>query len=180
MIKKLLTPALVLGGLALAGPASAAVVGCAGGAGNVATAFETAPIAINAKWQNPPGSMQKILTKTITVGGAPLLPTCLVAHFSSMVRITDNYVGFRVTVDGAAMAGHVNGLAGIAQPTVYTSLSDNNEQFTDPTKTVSHNFFASVFPGVHVVEVWATAGSNIVSPPGPPTVFNPVLTLEYR
>lgn len=139
-----------------------------------------APITVSAKWQDPPGSMERILAKSVTVSGAPLIPGCMVAHFSTMVRITDNYVAFRVTVDGAPMNGHYPALAGVARPAVWVAISTQDEQLTDPIRTVSFNFFANVLPGNHLVEVWAAGGSNIVTPPGGPVIFNPVLTLEYR
>lgn len=177
MIKKLLSTAFILVTLAYAPNASAAVVGCSGVADKVVAVTNTSPLRISAKWQDPPGTMQRILSRSITVTAPLLSSSCVVAHFSSLVRIVDNYVAFRVTIDGAPMTGHVNGLAGINQPTVWTSLDDQDEQTFDPNKNIAHNFFALVQPGVHLVEVWAAAGSNIITQP---TAYNPVLTLEYR
>jgi hypothetical protein len=44
---------------------------------------------------------------------------------------------------------------------------------------VSYNFFKSVSPGIHTIQVMVAAGSNI-DPSNPPSVGSPVLTLEYR
>jgi hypothetical protein len=60
-----------------------------------------------------------------------------------------------------------------------SSTANDDEQFIDPTKPVSYNFFTRIPRGVHTVEVLGAAGSNI-DPGNPPTVTHLVLTLEYR
>jgi hypothetical protein len=57
--------------------------------------------------------------------------------------------------------------------------SNDDEQFIDPTKVVSYNFFTRVPKGTHLVEVMGAAGSGI-DPLNPPTATHLVLTLEYR
>ena len=134
---------------------------------------------ITTKFQFDTPNLQPLLTTTITTSG----PTsCVVAHLSGLARITDNYVVFQVRVDGVPMNGHTF-LPGVNTPVVFRAIDANpefeDEQFIDPTKSVSYNFFASVPPGDHTVEVMAAAGSNIIAG-FEPSVHAFVLTLEYR
>ena len=134
---------------------------------------------ITTKFQFDVPNLQPLLSTTITTSG----PTsCVVAHLSGLARITDNYVVFQVRVDGVPMRGHTF-LPGVNTPVVFRAIDANpefeDEQFIDPTKVVSYNFFTAVPPGDHTVEVMAAAGSNII-PGFEPSVHAFVLTLEYR
>jgi hypothetical protein len=134
---------------------------------------------ITTKFQFDVPNLQPLLSTTITTSG----PTsCVVAHLSGLARITDNYVVFQVRVDGVPMSGHTF-LPGVNTPVVFRTIDANpefeDEQFIDPTKVVSYNFFTAVPPGEHTVEVMAAAGSNIIAG-FEPTVNALVLTLEYR
>jgi hypothetical protein len=133
---------------------------------------------VTTKFQFDTPNLQPLLTTTVFVTGVGA--SCIVAHFSAMTRITDNYVVFQVRVDGEPMAGHLSGVPGVPTPVIFTSLDDNvAEQLTDPTKIVAYNFFKRVRPGLHTIEVLVAAGSNI-DPANPPQIGSPVLTLEYR
>jgi hypothetical protein len=176
MSKFISTVSFVVTSLALTGAASAETIVCSGPADKVAAIADPIPVRISTKWQDS-GAMQQILSGTISSGGPTISPSCIVAHFSAMARIPDNYVAFRVTIDGRPMHGHVRGLAHINEPAVWTSIDAADEQSTDPIKNISHNFYAYVLPGDHRIEVWAAAGSGLATLP---TVYNPVVTLEYR
>ena len=134
---------------------------------------------ITTKFQFDVPNLQPLLSTTITTSG----PTsCVVAHLSGLARITDNYVVFQLRVDGVPMRGHTF-LPGVNTPVVFRTIDANpeyeDEQFIDPTKVVSYNFFTALPPGDHTVEVMAAAGSNIITGLEP-SVHALVLTLEYR
>jgi hypothetical protein len=127
-------------------------------------------------------SLQLLMSTTIQVGGTGL--SCVIAHFSALARITDNYLVFQVRIDRQPMEGHLTGLPGLPpEPVIFVSLDETSEfqdeQLSDPVKIVSYNFFKKVSPGTHTIEVFAAAGSNI-DPSNLPAVGSPVLTLEYR
>jgi hypothetical protein len=118
---------------------------------------------ITTKFQFDVPNLQPLLTTTISTSG----PTsCVVAHLSGLARITDNYVVFQVRIDGVPMSGHTF-LPGVNTPIVFRTIDSNtefqDEQFIDPTKVVSYNFFTNVGPGDHTVEVMSAAGSNIIA-----------------
>ena len=79
------------------------------------------------------------------------------------------------------MSGHTF-VPGYNTPVVFRTIDANteyqDEQFIDPTKVISYNFFADLPAGVHTVEVMAAAGSNIIAG-FEPSVHAFVLTLEY-
>lgn len=134
--------------------------------------------AVTTRFQLDTPNLQPLLSTSIVVTGAT--PSCLIAHFSALARITDNYVVFQVRVDGQPMRGHLSGLPGVPTPVMFTALDDNvAEQLTDPTKVASFNFFQAVLPGRHTIEVLVAAGSNIDAA-NPPQIGSPVLTLQYR
>ena len=60
-----------------------------------------------------------------------------------------------------------------------SGTANQDEQFIDPTKVVSYNFFTTIPKGTHLVEVLGAAGSGI-DPANRPTATHLVLTLEYR
>jgi hypothetical protein len=133
---------------------------------------------ITTKFQFDTPNLQPLLSTTIITSGPS---SCVVAHLSGLARITDNYVVFQVRIDGVPMAGHTF-LPGVNTPIVFRTIDSNtefmDEQYIDPTKVVSYNFFSNLAPGAHTVEVMAAAGSNIL--PGlEPTLQAFVLTLEY-
>jgi hypothetical protein len=181
--------ALLLG-VSLLGPdgqARAEQVVCRSTASTVQGVTRDDAHAISTKYQIDNPNLEPLLKTTVTVTGTGL--SCIVAHFSALARVTDNYVVFQVRVDGEPMEGHLPGLGLVATPVVYTALDTwindpASEQLSDPTKTVAFNFFKTVKPGVHTVEVLVAAGSNIWCPSAvdcnKPTVTVPVLTLEYR
>jgi len=134
---------------------------------------------ITTKFQFDVPNLQPLLSTRILTTG----PTsCVVAHLSGLARITDNYVVFQVRIDGVPMSGHTF-LPGVNTPVVFRAIDANpefeDEQFIDPTKVISYNFFAEVPAGLHTVQVMAAAGSNIIAG-FEPSVHAFVLTLEYR
>ena len=132
---------------------------------------------ITTRFQLDTPNLQTLMSTTVNVAGAGL--SCLIADLSALTRITDNYVVYQVRVDCVPMEGQVCGWAGIADPVVPVLYDDEDEQFVDPFRILSYNFFKSVAPGPHQVEVMVAAGSNIM--PGlEPQVVSPVLTLHYR
>ena len=157
--------------------ANAQQVECASAVRNVAAVTNPAGHVITTKYQFDSPNLQPLLTTTIESGDG-----CLVAHLSGQVRITDNYVAFQVRVDGSPLEGQLP-LPLYTTPVVFVSIDSGNanddEQFIDPTKVVSYNFFTTIPKGAHLVEVLGAAGSGI-DPANPPTVTHLVLTLEYR
>lgn len=140
------------------------------------TSTDYHPVTTLFQFDTP--NLQPLLQTTITVTGSGL--SCVIAHFSAMARITDNYIVFQVRIDGEPMEGHLSGLPGFPTPVVFTSIDDGvTEQFSDPTKMVAYNFFKRVRPGVHTIELMVAAGSGI-DPLNPPSVGSPVITLDYR
>lgn len=111
-----------------------------------------------------------------TIIKVPTKKSCLIAHFSTQARVTDNYIVFQVRVDGVPMEGHIVGVSGT--PVVVSNVEDDAEQLTDFPRIFAHNFFLEVEHGEHIVEVIVGAGSNIIGG-NQPSVSSPVLTLEY-
>src|SRR5262245_28908179 len=62
--------------------------------------------------------------------------TCLVAHFSTQARVTDNYIVFQVLVDGIPMEGHLTSFSGT--PVVASNIEDYAEQLTDFLRIFAH------------------------------------------
>ena len=174
-------PALVAFALAalttaFAGEAAAQQIECSAPADKVTGVTNPNGYYLHKKYQVDP-DMQPLLTTTIQSDGG-----CLIAHLSGQVRITDNYVAFQVRVDGVPLQGQLP-LPLYTKPVVFVAIDsspvNDDEQYIDPTKPVSYNFFSRLPRGVHTVEVLGAAGSNI-DPANPPTVTHLVLTLEYR
>ncbi len=151
---------------------------CSGKAANVTAVTNPNGHIITTKFQFDNPNLQPLLSTTITTNGRR---SCVVAHLSGLARITDNYVVFQVRVDGVPMEGHTF-IQGFLTPVVFRTIDANpefdDEQFIDPTKVISYNFFTQLPPGEHTVEVMAAAGSNIIAG-GEPRVHAFVLTLEY-
>jgi hypothetical protein len=124
---------------------------------------------------NEPSNLdfEPLMSTTVTVHGEK---SCIVAHFSTQARVTDNYIVFQVLVDGIPMEGHLISSSGT--PVVASNIEDYAEQLTDFPRIFAHNFFLEVERGEHTVEVLVGAGSGIDST-NPPSVSSPVLTLEY-
>ena len=157
--------------------ARAQQIECSSAVKNVAAVTKPAGHVITTKYQFDNPNLQPLLTTTIDSGEG-----CLIAHLSGQVRITDNYVAFQVRVDGVPLQGQLP-LPLYTTPVVFvaidSSTANDDEQFIDPTKVVSYNFFTSIPKGTHLVEVLGAAGSGI-DPGNPPTATHLVLTLEYR
>ena len=134
---------------------------------------------ITTKFQFDDPNLQTLLSTRITTSGPS---SCVVAHLSGLARITDNYVVFQVRIDGVPMSGHTF-LPIVNTPVVFRSIDANpqfeDEQFIDPIKVVSYNFFVEVPPGIHTVQVMGAAGSNVIAG-FEPSLQAFVLTLEYR
>lgn len=124
--------------------------------------------------QVPPHILEPLLSTTVEVGGGR--PSCLVAHFSTVARVIDNYIVFQVTVDGVPMQGHNLGGAPLIPIPIVQETKFASDSAVD--KMVAYNFFAEVEPGHHRIEVRVGGGSNIVDPFFP-FVYSPTLTLEY-
>jgi hypothetical protein len=132
---------------------------------------------VTTRFQFDTPNLQPLLTTAIYVNG--ISASCVIAHFSALARITDNYIVFQVRIDGVPMQGHLSAIGPYPTPGIFASINDEAEQLTDPTKVVAYNFFARVQPGSHIVEVMVAAGSGI-DPNNLPQVGSPVLTLEHR
>jgi hypothetical protein len=160
----------------VASEASAQQVECSSLANKVTGVTNPSGFYIQKKYQFDK-DMQPLLSTTILAEEG-----CLIAHLSGQVRITDNYVAFQVRVDGVPLEGQLP-LPLYTKPVVFVAIdsspANDDEQFIDPTKPVSYNFFTRIPRGAHTVEVLGAAGSNI-DPGNPPTVTHLVLTLEYR
>jgi hypothetical protein len=124
--------------------------------------------------QVPPHILEPLLSTTVEVGGGR--PSCLIAHFSTIARVIDNYIVFQVTVDGVPMQGHNFGGAPLIPIPIVQETKFAADSAVD--KMVAYNFFAEVQPGDHTVEVLVGAGSGI-DPLVLPFVYSPTLTLEY-
>ena len=157
--------------------ARAQQIECASAVRSVAAVTKPTGHVITTKYQFDTPNLQPLLTTTIDTGEG-----CLIAHLSGQVRITDNYVAFQVRVDGVPLQGQLP-LPLFTTPVVFVAIdsgtANDDEQFIDPTKVVSYNYFTRIPNGTHVVEVLGAAGSGI-DPANPPTVTHLVLTLEYR
>ena len=128
---------------------------------------------VTTRFQIDTPNLQPLLETDILVTGTG--QSCVVAYFSAVVRPTDNYIVFQVTLDGVPMQGHTVTLPQPLTPVVIeTEETDLNAQ-----RMIAHQFFLRVGPGSHTVTVNVAAGSNIV-PPYYPTVEAPVLSLQYR
>ena len=157
--------------------ARAQQVECSSAVRNIAAVTNPAGHVISTRYQLDPPNLQPLLATTIESGEG-----CLIAHLSGQVRITDNYVAFQVRVDGVPLEGQVP-LPLFTTPVVFVAIdsgtANDDEQFIDPTKVVSYNFFTMIPKGTHLVEVMGAAGSGI-DPNNRPTATHLVLTLEYR
>jgi len=174
--RTILVAALVAFGASIT-DARAQQIECSSAVRNVAAVTNPAGHVITTKYQFDVPNLQPLLTTTIDSGEG-----CLIAHLSGQVRITDNYVAFQVRVDGVPLEGQLP-LPLFTTPVVFVAIdagtANQDEQFIDPTKVVSYNFFTRIPKGTHVVEVLGAAGSGI-DPLNPPTATHLVLTLEYR
>jgi hypothetical protein len=128
---------------------------------------------VTTRFQLDTPNLQPLLTTSIGVTGQGL--SCIVADFSAVVKPTDNYMVFQVTVDGVPMYGHTRTFP---QPLTPVVIETEETDLNQP-RMVSHQFFLRVPPGTHTVTVSVAGGSNIVAP-FYPTVEAPVLTLHYR
>jgi hypothetical protein len=130
-----------------------------------------------------------LVSTKIRVGGERQR-NCLVAHFSAMVGPMDNHIVFQARVDGVPMTGHLPEFVGILVPVVvepdfsdavFAALGSGGVPFADvPQRMVAYNFFRTVKPGEHTVEV-LFAGCCSSNPLGSGAVVNrATLILEFR
>jgi hypothetical protein len=134
-------------------------------------------LASSGRFQFDTPNLQPLLRTRIFVSGVSA--SCVIAHFSALARITDNYMVFQVRIARVPMRGHLSAIGPYPTPAIFVSTDTEAEQFSDPTKVVAYNFFARVRPGLHTVQVMVAAGSG-VDPNNLPQVGSPVLTLKYR
>lgn len=129
--------------------------------------------AVTTRFQIDSPNLQTLMETPILVTG--IGQSCVVATFSAVVKPTDNYMVFQVTIDGVPMLGHT-----VTFPQPQTPVVIESEE-TDQNlpRMISHQFFFRVRPGQHTVSVNVAGGSNIVAP-FYPTIEAPVLTLQYR
>ena len=152
-------------------------VECSSEVKHVTAVTNPAGHVITTKYQTDKPNLQPLLATTIQSDEG-----CLVAHLSGQVRITDNYVAFQVRVDGFPLQGQLP-LPLYTTPVVFVAIDsatvNQDEQFIDPSKVVSYNFFTKIPKGKHLVQVLGAVGSGM-DPANPPTATHLVLTLEYR
>jgi hypothetical protein len=177
MLRTLALIALAAGFFAV--DTSAQQIECSSKSGSTTSVTNPAGHVITTRYQLDNPDLQVLLRTRINTK-----PGCIVAHLSGITRITDNYVVYQVRVDGVPMQGHLPGLPGFTTPVVFVSIDSagpglDDEQYIDPTKVTSYNFFDRVSGGNHVVEVLAAGGSNIIAG-SEPSVVALVLTLEYQ
>ena len=173
-MKRALPSALVVGMLVAPGAAQAENIVCRSQAATVkAVTISEDYFAVTTRFQFDSPNLQPLLETNILVTG--IGPSCVVAYFSAVVKPTDNYMVFQVTVDGVPMNGHT-----VTFPQPQTPVVIETEE-TDQNlpRMVAHQFFLKVLPGVHSVTVNVAGGSNIVAP-FYPTVEAPVLSVHYQ
>jgi hypothetical protein len=105
---------------------------------------------------------------------------CLVAHFSTTARPTDNWVVFQVLITGNGyvdepLDGHTIGLGGTTTPVFYSV----EETDLNVPRIVSRTFSKRVVPGVYEVKVLMAGGNNVL-PGNEPGVWDPTLVLNYN
>jgi|SRR5215470_16817999 len=160
---------------ALAWPLKGQAAECTGQTNRVKALSLPGTHYIGAQFDEPSIlDFEPLMSTTVKVNGEK---TCLVAHFSTQARVTDNYIVFQVLVDGIPMEGHWSS-SSTNIPVVTSNIEDYEETLTDFPRIFAHNFFLEVGHGEHTVEVLVAAGSAIDST-NPPSVSSPVLTLEY-
>ena len=172
-MKRIVLLAVTAGVLLVPGVARAETIACR----SATTAVKAVTIAedyfaVKTRFQLDRPNLQPMLETSILVPGTT--PSCVVAYFSAVVRPTDNYMVFQVTVDGVPMQGHT---VSYAQPNTPIVLEPEETDLNQP-RMVAHQFFLRVSPGTHTVRVSVAGGSNIVAPFFP-TVEAPVLSLHY-
>jgi hypothetical protein len=116
-------------------------------------------------------NLQTLLETSISVGGTG--QSCVVAYFSAVVKPSDNYMVFQVTLDGVPMHGHT---VFYAQPSTPVVIETEETDLNQP-RMVAHQFFLKVEPGVHTVRVSVAHGSG--TGPYNATVEAPVLSIHY-
>jgi hypothetical protein len=176
-VKKLFFPIVSLFLLGLPPDIAAQQSECRGSAPNVKAVTSPDYHYVTTRFQFDTPNLEPLLTTSIVVSGTTA--SCVIAHFSALARITDNYIVFQVRIDGKPMLGHLSAVGPYPTPAIFASIDDDAEQLKDPTRVVAYNFFARVKPGLHTVQVMVAAGSGI-DPNNLPQVGSPVLTLEYR
>jgi hypothetical protein len=131
--------------------------------------------SVTRLFQSPPPhqpNLETLLETTISVTGTG--PSCVVAYFSAVVKPSDNYLVFQVSVDGVPMHGHGRFYTDPNTPVVV----EMEETGLNQARMIAHQFFLGVNPGVHTVRVSVARGSG----PGAfdPSVEGPVLSIHYN
>jgi hypothetical protein len=173
-MRKIIEVAVVAGVLVVPSSARGDTIVCRSAVSTVkAVTIAEDYFAVTTRFQLDTPNLQPLLQTNIFVTGTG--QSCVLATFSAVVRPTDNYMVFQVTVDGVPMRGHTVTVPLPLTPVVIeTEETDLNLQ-----RMISHQFFLNVSPGVHTVTVNVAAGSNFVAP-FYPTIEAPVLSIHYR
>ena len=111
-------------------------------------------LPVTALFQSGRANLQTLLETTVSVGGPA--QSCVVAYFSAVVKPSDNYMVFQVTLDGVPMHGHTLFYAQPSTPVVI----EMEETDLDQARMIAHQFFLKVDPGVHTVKVSVAQGSG--------------------
>ena len=167
-----MTSALLAVGVVVPSPAGAETIACRSLAPTVkAVTIAEDYFPVTTLFQPPDENLQPLLETTISVTGAGL--TCVIANFSAVVKPSDNYMVFQVTLDGVPMHGHTRMYV---HPDIPVVIESEETDLNQP-RMIAHQFFLRVPPGVHTVRVSVAQGSG----PGPQnsTVEAPVLSLQY-
>jgi hypothetical protein len=173
-MKSIVRIAIAAGVLAVPGLAAAEPIACRSTAGTVkAVTIAEDYFPVKTRFQLDTPNLQPLLETSILVTGTG--QSCVLAYFSAVVKPTDNYMVFQVTLDGVPMLGHT---LTFPQPLTPVVIETEESDLNQP-RMVAHQFFMKVAPGVHTITVNVAAGSNIVAP-FYPTVEAPVLSLHYR
>jgi hypothetical protein len=173
-MKRIVLVAIMAGVLVVPSLARAETIVCRSAAATVkAVTIAEDYFPVTTRFQIDTPNLQPLLETNILVTGDG--QSCVVAYFSAVVKPTDNYMVFQVTVDGVPMQGHT-----VTSPQPLTPVViETEETDLNQPRMVAHQFFLRVGPGVHTVTVNVAGGSNIVAP-FYPTVEAPVLSLHYR
>lgn len=165
---------------ALAPSVKAQQIECEGKSKNIKTVAVENFIGADAVYNAPNDgvghfSSSPLLSATIEVSGR--LRSCVVARFSAVAMPLDNHIVYQVRIDGVPMKGHLPSFVGIATPVV----ADAEETDQNLERIISHDFFATVEPGTHRVEVLFAGCCSNAPPPNSIYSFSGanVLTLEY-
>ena len=172
-MKRIVLLAVTAGVLLVPGVSRAETIACRSATTAVkAVTLAEDYFAVKTRFQLDRPNLQPMLETSILVPGTT--PSCVVAYFSAVVKPSDNYLVFQVSVDGVPMHGHSRFYTDPNTPVVV----EMEETDLNQARMIAHQFFLRVNPGVHTVRVRVARGSG----PGPfdPSVEGPVLTIHYN